>query len=62
MLEDINNALCCMFLQVQSVAPQSTFGVKFHKCAQVHQQNCLNTAQLMPTYFAASILSYKWRY
>lgn len=27
--------LCYMFLQVQSVTPPPTFGVNFHKCAQV---------------------------
>ena len=54
-----------IFLQVQSVAPPSAFGVKFYKCAKVHQHNNLNTAifihvHLIPTYFSGLILNYKW--
>lgn len=30
-----NYTLCWTFLQIQSVAPPSAFGVKFYKCAQV---------------------------
>lgn len=47
MLKETDFTLCWMFLQVQSVAPLSTFGVKFHKCARVHQQFSLNTERII---------------
>lgn len=35
MLGETNHTLCWMFPQIQSVAPPSSYEVKFHKCAQV---------------------------
>ncbi len=60
MLEETNSTVCWMFLQMQSVAPPSAFGVKFHKCAQVHQHDCFSTAHFIfhfsiPTYSAGPI-------
>lgn len=44
-----------MFLQVQSVAPPSAFGVKFYKCAKVHQHNCPSTAYFIYLHFTQSV-------
>lgn len=40
-----------MSLQVQSVPPPSAFGVKFYKCAKVHQRNCLSAAHFIYLHF-----------
>lgn len=60
MLKETNFTLCWMFLQVQSVAPLSTFGVKFHKCAQVHQQVCLNTERIIFSWTNFEHKTLKW--
>lgn len=40
-----------MSLQTQSMAPPPAFGVKFHKCAQVHQTSCVNMDHFIHLYY-----------